>query len=414
MEFAKTKPLGAVLLGLLRSDLSGGGADWSPPATVDWTDLIEFSRRHGVAPMIADTLRQIAPAGMDAAGHTLLGDARRATALENLRHYAEYGRIAQAFRRSGIPLMALKGLHLAELVYDDIGRRPMVDMDILVPPDRVAQAMSALRDLDYGTEADGGAAATTLANDKCNTGLTHRANGVYVELHWALSEPSDGYAAPMEDIWRSARPGRLGDTDTLVMAPEFLLLHVSAHLACNHGFAFALRGLCDVAAITHSLEIDWDLFCRLAGEHGWRRGVAAVLRLAVEQLDAEVPASVLSAIGANQIEPALLEEALDHVLACVLLPDALLTAPNVAKLYAPGTEGRLGLIWRRLFIPRAELALRYGVSADRPWLVLYYARRAFDLAKKYSASAWAAAMSDPALMEAMARHQRLARWVAGG
>ena len=65
------------------------------------------------------------------------------------------------------------------------------------------------------------------------------------------------------------------------MSPEFLLLHVCAHLACNHLFSFDLRALADIAEIGRAHPgMDWDAFAEQARMHRWQRGVALALALA--------------------------------------------------------------------------------------------------------------------------------------
>ena len=44
----------------------------------------------------------------------LLDEQRQATALANLQRYGEFRRITRVLGDLGIPVMALKGLHLAE------------------------------------------------------------------------------------------------------------------------------------------------------------------------------------------------------------------------------------------------------------------------------------------------------------
>jgi hypothetical protein len=72
------------------------------------------------------------------------------------------------------------------------------------------------------------------------------------------------------------------------------------------------------------------------------------------------------------------------------------------------------MLWNRIFVPRAELSLLYGVPEHSPRIGLYYAVRLRDLLRKYAASAWALNVSDPLLAATAARHARLAKWIAGG
>lgn len=406
------------LLGLLRFDPGASPASGIaalPPQ--GWDEAVELALRHGVAPLLHRALQPGGGfAGLPEAMRARLEEDRRATALDNLRKYGQFRRVARALRERGIAVIALKGMHLAELVYRDISLRPMSDVDILVPRAQLEQAAATLRELDYGYAADLSGAAGAMLDIKCNIGFAHRQTDVWLELHWSLDEPPARYTAVLEDIWRSAVPVRLGDADALVMSPEFLLLHVCAHLACNHTFAFSLHALCDIAEIVRvHPSIDWTAVAGHGRRHGWGRGVAAALRLASDHLGAAVPAGALAALGTDALEEGMLAEAMEQLVGCTDLPDELRTAPNLLGIAGErGPARKLAALWARLFVPRAELALIYGVPERSARLNLFYAARLRDLLRKYAASAWALHVSDPELAAAAARHARLARWIEGG
>lgn len=411
-------PGARALLGLLRYDgdsATAGAVQTLPPQV--WDEALGLAQRHGILPLLHRALRS---GGVleHIPDHTRkrLDDERRATALDNLQNYGEFRRIAQALRNANIAVIALKGLHLAELVYRDISLRPMSDLDILVPRLEVERTIAALQSIEYGFEEDVSEAAPGMLGTKCNIGLAHKRLGVWLEIHWALAEPGNCYAPPMDEIWRGAMPARIGDVDALVMSPEFLLLHVCAHLACNHVFGFTLRALCDIAEIVHAYpNLDWKAFADHGRRHGWTRGVAAALRLAREHVGASIPCEVLTALGSDALDPDMLADAMEHLLTFSGMPSELATAPSLLAIAGGSTPWqKCTTLWNRVFVPRAELSLLYGVSEHSPRLDLYYAVRLRDLFRKYAASAWALNVSDPRLAATAARHARLAKWIAGG
>ena len=348
---------------------------------------------------------------------TRLAEERRTTGFRNLRIYGEFERVARALHERGVPVIPLKGLHLADLVFRDISLRPMSDLDILVPRTQLEQAAEVLHSLGYGFEQDvSDAAGAMLDTTKCNLGLAHPGVGTWLELHWSVSEPSDRYAALVEDAWRNAVPARFGNTDSMVMSPEFLLLHVCLHLACGHVFLFSLHGLCDIAEIARVYpSLDWRIVAKYGARYGQGRGVAAALRLARDHLGAAIPDEALTSLGADTSDPEMLAAAMEHLLGSIDIPHGLQITPNLLALAAPSapTE-KLATVWRRIFIPRAELSLLYGVPQHSARIGLYYAVRLRDLLRRYAASAWALKVSDPQLAAAAARHAGLAKWIAGG
>lgn len=380
-----------------------------------WDAIATFAQDHGVAPLLHERLQASGVlATLPDSAQAVLVAARRTAAFENLRHYAEFRRISVAFSRRGIPLMALKGLHLAEQVYGDVSLRPMSDMDILVPESRVAEAVAAMQAIDYGPDGDLSGSVRKMLESKCNLGFAHRRHDVYVEVHWKLSEPGSPYAAPMDEIWQAARPAQLGASDARVMSPEFLLLYVCAHLACNHVFSLNLRALYDVAAIVGGVPgLDWERFAREAVGHGWHRGVAVVLRLAHDNLGVAVPDRVLDALGAGALDATLLGDALEHILSRPGFPRELVNAPNVVNLSGQAFRAKVATVWRRVFVAPAELALLYGIPERSLRLPLWYAVRLRDLLRTYVPRVWAMEIADPRIASLAERQGRLARWIAG-
>jgi hypothetical protein len=403
---------GETLLRLLRAGSAESARLLEPRA---WEAVVALALRQGVAPLLHRRLQaEAALAAVPAALARQLDEERRGTALANLHNYGEFRRLARALTQAGIPLIALKGLHLAELVYRDISLRPMSDLDILVPRDRVTQCVAVLRGLDYGHDEELGSAVEAMLDTKCNIGLAHAMHGTWLEVHWRLDELGGDVADPIAEVWPSARAARLGDADAQVMSPEFLLLHVGAHLACNHSFSFSLRALSDIAEIVQAHPaLDWASVVEHGSRHYWKRGVAASLRLAHDHLGVAVPAQVLAEIGGDTLDAAMLAEALVQVLSATSLPEGLLTAPNLLALSAaPSLRQKAALLWRRVFVPRSELALLYGVPAESPRLPIYYATRLVDLLRRYVASVWALSAGDPSVAETAERHVRLQRWIA--
>lgn len=407
------RPHALALLALLRAAAgSPPEGDRDCPSSL-WPAVFDLAQLHGVLPMIDRGLRAQAFA-VPAAFRARLAEERRNTALLNLRNYGEFQRIARALAARGIALIPLKGLHLAELVYGDISLRPMADLDVLVPRAQAPEAVESLRELGYGEGVALSGSLATMLDTKCNLGIEHAPSGTWLEIHWSLDEPPARLEAFIGEVWRTARPGRLGDAPTLLMTPELLLLHVSAHLACNHAFAFSLRALCDVAEIVRRHpSLDWNVVVDQGRRYGWQRGVAAALTLAARHLGAAVPNEVLDRLGAAALDPVLLEEAMEHLVACVELPGALRTAPNLMAAATATSGGKAAALWKRIFVPRAELALLYGVAETSPRLTMFYAVRLKDLLRRYAFAALTLGFADGGAKLAAVRHARLESWING-
>lgn len=405
----RLNPTARALLEFLRSsDGSSAVASVQDLPPQAWEETIALALRHGVGPLLQRALRKCDRlAKLSEYLQLRLEEDRRATALDNLRNYAEFRRIARALQKRGIPVIALKGLHLAELVYRDISLRRMGDLDILVPLAQVEHAVAALQTLDYSSNG--------LPPSLHDVALTHGRMGILVEVHWTLAEPTETYVPPIEEIWRLAVPVKLGDADALVMSPELLLLHVCVHLAYHHFFAFDLRALCDIVEIVRAYPaLDWAAVVDLGRRHHCGRGIAVALSLARDHLGAAVPADALEAIGGDALDPDLLGDALEQLATYVEISNELRFAPNLmAFTGASGAREKVAALWKRILVPRTELGQIYGVSEHSARINFYYAVRLRDLVRSYAASARELIVSGPQLTATAARNERLSKWMAG-
>ena len=75
----------------------------------------------------------------------------RRSAARNVRLYMELQDTLGTFAREGIPVVALKGVVLAVLVYSEPALRPMQDVDLLVRSGDLEAADAALRGLGYAS-----------------------------------------------------------------------------------------------------------------------------------------------------------------------------------------------------------------------------------------------------------------------
>ena len=126
----------------------------SAPGPEDWRLLAATARREGVAPLLYYALKETEwPANVPPDVQADLRQAYYATTARNLLVYRELSRILAALSASlPLPVVVLKGAALAATLYPSIGLRPMGDLDLLVPKDRLDQAVAAIRALGYVPE----------------------------------------------------------------------------------------------------------------------------------------------------------------------------------------------------------------------------------------------------------------------
>lgn len=171
-------------------------------------------------------------------------------AVKNALIFEELGRVLQAFKKSGLKVMVLKGAALAETVYGNLALRPMTDIDLMVRKEDLFRIDGELKRLGY-RPLDRSVDDIDLSSSYLTT-LDYQKTSLSspsLHIHWHFvnsTVPSDSYIRQikMEDIWQEAERAKIAQVETLVMAPHHFLIHLSEH---------ALR-------VTHSLS-KWGFFC---------------------------------------------------------------------------------------------------------------------------------------------------------
>ncbi|MBM3749312.1 MAG: nucleotidyltransferase family protein, partial [Acidobacteria bacterium] len=202
---------------------------------------------------------------------------------------------------AGLPVIVLKGAALAATIYPSIALRPMGDVDLLVPKDRLDQAVAAVRALGYVPQ-----------RPETRPGLAHRLSyelefdggesmHLPLGLHWSLiGGGASSYRPRIDWFWEQAEMADLPRMQTLILKPTAHLLYLAAHLMLQHGGAQArLLWFYDLDLLIHRQadRLDWDELLRRAREFRWATALRAALQGVQERLGTPLPQGFLDALA---------------------------------------------------------------------------------------------------------------------
>jgi len=162
----------------------------------------------------------------------------------------ELERVFPVLEEAGCRPVILKGGALAANVYHRPEHRFMIDLDILVPRDRVRKACEEMAGLGYGfaeTGKDPG-----FYEDHHFHWILRDRRGFTVEIHWALTLPSSYLDFDLDGLWERARTSSYSGVFLRIPGPRDMILH-SALQAAAGGFR-DFRILLDVALLWEQLE----------------------------------------------------------------------------------------------------------------------------------------------------------------
>lgn len=315
-----------------------------------------------------------APVMRDRLAWQLLHARRRAARMER-----EVLPALDAMIARDVAPVVLKGFFTARAYFEETGVRRMSDVDVLVAPDQVEQAESALRGLGFRAT---GPLMMPYKQDWIGAGVDERVFSVEVsdertkwviELHASLERTfHPGAVARLDGERMRTIPFDVGERRLLALAPPVLLLALACHCSEELGSSRLLR-LVEIVRVIRaeraSGRLDWDDFLAMLGRTGAARYAFPALSLAEDLAPGTVDARVL-ALGAREstwaarhtvrrLVPAggsIEELGLMRQIMWMRGPVALLH--RALRLVAPSSQGRPGVLpsWRvRLRQMRAGL-----------------------------------------------------------
>ena len=245
----------------------------------NWDMLQAMAAQHRLKPLLYAQLGSspTLPPEVRADWH----EAHRVASFRALNTRHELTQCARVLETAGLAPIALKGAWLVHYAYPDAALRPMRDIDLLVPREKVLDGYDALLGAGYcELEPPEMTLAEVIRLDKHMPPLL-TPRGAVIELHhrlWELDGRLD-HGTPAQDA--AALHGRtLCDSDGIrYLAPQDTLAHLIVHAVYSHRLDCGPLLLPDIDFLVRAAPIDWAAFWERAEAEGWRSGARLVLDL---------------------------------------------------------------------------------------------------------------------------------------
>lgn len=298
-------------------------------------------------------------------------------AVKNVTFYIDFAEVLTELRSEGIDVVALKGAHLAGLVYDDLALRPMCDLDILVRIGDLSRAEKKLLEMGYGQED------SPTIEEQC--AIHHhlipftKPNKPPIEVHWTICRPDSPFKININNIWERTKEERILDIPIRVLSNADLLLHLCLHVSYNHKFnIFDIKNICDISQTVRHYgdEIDWERLIFTVKEYNISRYIYSSLFLTQKMTGTEIPIDVLNALETDNIDAQILETIQNYIL---FIPD-LEMAEDLRKMKEiNGVAEKIKIMPRKLFPSIEYLRKKYELHNDSKLGYLYYLRHLSDI-----------------------------------
>lgn len=283
---------------VLRHIVSQEATPWRLPAGVTGSEFVAAAERHRVVPALATALPRLAVPDVVAAQLRGRRDQEAATVAVLADELAG---ISRDLGRSGVRMIAFKGLALAVQAHGDVAARGTGDQDILVAPEDVATAFQSLT-------AQGWTPGIPLPSPGPSWAwrrlISHGYElplsrpGSRVDLHWRLAYAHNEFPT-FDALWQRRAWVSIGGEAVATLGKYDALAHSASH--SGHDSWRWLRGLLDVRLLADDPDT-WR-----AADRPLRPGQIATLGVALSLLGAPAgaPPVVEAAIRSSTREQAL-------------------------------------------------------------------------------------------------------------
>jgi len=378
----------------------------------DWESVMSAAELRGVQPLLAWRLSHGAeklslPQNcQEELQRSLLNCAGR-----NIQRFHGLDAILARMAEIHTPVILLKGAHLAKFVYPHPGARPMGDLDLLIPQDRLDRAHQVLTSMGYTAKRN----FSIQWEMKMHHHLPpYHLDNEIVELHWTIASPSSTLTIDLEGLWRRARPAPGRNPSVWLLSPEDLLLHLCLHLLQDEFFG-GVRRIYDIAQALdfYQAELDWETLAARARQWGSAKGLFLILYLAAKLFNAPLPSGYLEQLQPPDFSPQVECLARQRALS-VARPSKLDLHPNLARLWRRQSLSRkAAALFHSLFPDPKIIASKYNLQPGSRKVYWYYSVRIKDLLARYGHQLWRLLSGDPRLHQLAAEENLLSDWCVG-
>lgn len=315
-----------------------------------------------------------------------------------------------ALHAEGIRVIPLKGIWLAEHVYEDGACRPMCDIDLLVPAEDLTRARIAVERIGYATTE------FYLAEGN-NKHVHYQKVGapLHLELHWHLWHAgTESIAEPdLKKIWTGLHEELLQGVPVLAFPPERQLIHLTQHIL-QHVLTVPLKSYLDLILLCRRYAPQFNVPRLNEEARAWQVSFGAkfVLQVACDIWAVAPPATITPLLPAGD----------EHLLArqTALCATIQLTCESKQITHALASFcqvswcHRFMLVLSRIFYPASELRQNCPMVVRHFGLVGGYLWRGADLIRRYNQTLRKISSNRHAVdtsLENFTNRQKLSKWL---
>jgi putative nucleotidyltransferase-like protein len=343
----------------------------------DWTSVVSMALEHGMTPALLAALEVVDQSLVPSELLIALREHCNALRDRSLYLVAELHAILESLERESVEAIAFKGPLLAELLFDDVGKRLPGDLDLLVHPGDVSRVCELIEARGYVDNLRGAASLTPAQHriyrrSQCEYQFVRVSDGVIVEPHWAFAQRLLAIDLDYHGMFDRARSISLGGRQIRSLATEDLLLTLCVH-GGKHRWE-RLAWIRDVSALLARWpDLNLDSCIALARSTGCARLLLLGLTLARRCAHVRLPAGIDRLIDADETIVALEKQVMMGLFDPVKPPFHLAKVDRFLFRLRERWPDRMRYVCRTLLMPHSGHIEM--VALPSPFLWAYYPLR---------------------------------------
>ncbi len=260
----------------------------------DWDKLIQYFKENSLIPLFYHHLvfHELAPS-LPHGQFKKLKNLREQLTFRNLKILNTFKQLHESLNRHNIEHVTLKGTVLADLLYKDIGLRPMVDIDILIRPNDIPKIDMIMS--QWNAKSLKGRDINFIRNKHRHIpGFIH--DGVLIEFHTHIVDEYSPEQINADLLWQNTESYTLYNVPVQVLNKEWLLYSLCVHLY-NHLKKGIIKMIWFVDIIefirTHYKTIDVLTFKEISNTTRASNEIKYIMYFAHNYFQASIPSELL-------------------------------------------------------------------------------------------------------------------------
>lgn len=261
-----------------------------------WTQTVEFNKVDGGSFRLLPLLyKRLAPTGQPVSHlNKLKGIYRQSLYRNSLLFHRAFSVLAE-LEKMGVPVILLKGTALVAAYYEDIGARPMSDVDFLIREEDVEKTLRFLKELGWQSKL--GYSFDKPVKHIHSLDL-QSADGYELDVHWRVFYQCSWDGADMT-LWDQTETVAFKGVNIRILNPTQQILHNCAH-GVRWNILSSIRWIVDVLKIMEKRadSIDWELLVSEAAQRRLTLTMLHALNFLNYNFNAGISEDILSKLAA--------------------------------------------------------------------------------------------------------------------